>query len=54
MKDAFVVKDANLFPCRVAVVVDDVFTTGATSFELSKVLLEAGAEGVVLVTVAQA
>lgn len=54
MKDAFLVRDKEIFAGKLALIVDDVFTTGSTSFELSKVLLNAGAYGVVILTVAQA
>lgn len=54
MRDAFRVRDQKVFDGKLVLIVDDVFTTGSTSFELSKVLLAAGAKGVVILTVAQA
>lgn len=54
MKNAFKVKQKQLFEGKLVLIVDDVFTTGATSFELSNVLLKADVAGVVILTVAQA
>lgn len=54
MKDAFKVNNEEIFDNKLAIVVDDVFTTGATSFEFSGELLEAGASGVMILTIAQA
>ena len=54
MRDAFAVRKLQVFEGKLAVVVDDVFTTGATSFELSGELTAAGAEGVIILTIAQA
>ncbi|MFH5831558.1 ComF family protein [Halalkalibaculum sp. DA3122] len=54
MKDAFRVKNGEEIADKLSIVVDDVFTTGATSFELAGKLLEAGADGVIILTVAQA
>ncbi|MDR8391765.1 ComF family protein [Aliifodinibius sp. S!AR15-10] len=54
MKDAFKVKKQDQFREKLVIIVDDVFTTGATTFELSGELLEAGAAGVIILTVAQA
>jgi len=36
------------------VIIDDVFTTGATTFELSNAVLEAGAASTMILTIAQA
>ena len=54
MRDAFRVRNRSVFRDKLALVIDDVFTTGATSFELASTILEAGAEGVIILTVAQA
>lgn len=54
IRNAFKVKKKSVFENKLAIIVDDVFTTGATSFELSRVLLEAGSSGVLILTVAQA
>lgn len=51
---AFRVKDEETLNGIVAVVIDDVFTTGATTFELSANLLEAGCSEIIIATVAQA
>lgn len=51
---AFRVMDAEAIDEIVAVVIDDVFTTGATTFELSTKLLEAGCSEIIIATVAQA
>lgn len=54
MKKAFEVASPHAFPGKTCMIVDDVFTTGATSFELASVLLAAGAEQVVIATIAEA
>lgn len=54
MKGAFRVNEPEAVSGKVAVVVDDVFTTGSTAFELSGELLKAGADGIAVATVAQA
>lgn len=54
IKRAFRVRDPELFEDKWTVVVDDVFTTGTTTFELANVLLSAGAKGAIIATVAQA
>lgn len=54
MKNAFIVENPARFSQKLAVVVDDVFTTGATSFELAGELLSAGASEVIILTIAQA
>ena len=50
----FVVRDPALFPGKRLVLVDDVFTTGATVRECSKVLLQAGAKQVDVLTCVRA
>src|SRR5699024_9842079 len=54
MENAFRVR----YPARIAqknlIIVDDVFTTGSTAFELSKTVKEAGAENIMIWTIAQA
>jgi len=51
---AFKVVDSDAILDKNIVIVDDVFTTGATSFELAQVLKEAGAANIFITTVAQA
>jgi len=50
---AFTVKDASLLKDRSVLLIDDVFTTGATANECSKVLKEAGAGPVEVFTLAR-
>lgn len=54
MQDAFVVPDVAQIKNKVTIIVDDVFTTGSTSFELARTLKEAGAASIMIWTVAQA
>lgn len=51
---AFRVKDGSAVKSKFLVIVDDVFTTGATTFELARTLLKEGSSGVGICTVAQA
>jgi competence protein ComFC len=53
MRGAFAVKRPAAFNGRRLVLVDDVFTTGATTNECASILLKAGAESVVVLTVAR-
>ncbi len=52
--DAFKVKEPASIKGKSCIIVDDVFTTGATAFELSGTLLKAGASKTMIITVAQA
>lgn len=54
MKEAFKVKNSSLINDRLCIIIDDVFTTGATTFELAETLNNAGAGPVIILTVAQA
>lgn len=54
MSDAFSVAYPNRIKGKTLIIVDDVFTTGATSFELAQTLNEAGASSIFIWTVAQA
>lgn len=51
---AFKVYEPKQLKDVLCVVIDDVFTTGATTFELSRVLAEAGCKEIIIATVAQA
>src|SRR5699024_4898760 len=52
--NVFRVNDKTRLSGKTAIVIDDVFTTGATSFELAKTLSDAGASSVIIWTIAQA
>jgi len=52
IKNAFSVKDKGVFMNKRILLVDDIFTTGATVNECSKTLLENGAREVIVVTIA--
>ncbi|MGQ9561127.1 MAG: ComF family protein [Candidatus Oleimicrobiaceae bacterium] len=54
VRGAFAVKDRASVIGKKVVLIDDVFTTGATSNECARMLLEAGAHSVFLATVARA
>jgi competence protein ComFC len=54
VKDAFAVKGSEEVEEKILLLVDDVYTTGATVRECSSVLLKAGAKEVRAITVAQA
>lgn len=54
MDDAFKVARPNQFKDKLLIIIDDVFTTGATSFELAQTLAQTGAAGIFIWTVAQA
>jgi competence protein ComFC len=53
LRDAFAVRHADVFAGKRLVLVDDVFTTGATMDSCAKVLRVAGAEDVIALTVAR-
>ena len=54
LQKAFKVRNNTLINNRLCIIIDDVFTTGATTFELADTLKEAGAGPVIILTVAQA
>lgn len=54
LKGAFVVNRSNLKQSATPLIVDDVFTTGATTFELSATLERSGFAPAVIMTVARA
>lgn len=54
IKGAFRVRRPEAVEGKIVIVIDDVFTTGSTSFELAAVLKEAGSREIVIATVAQA
>ena len=54
LRHAFVVKDASAIVDKTILVVDDVFTTGATLTAACQALLDAGAEETAILTVARA
>jgi len=51
---AFLVKDKSRVEGKTCLIVDDVFTTGATTFELAQTLFGAGARAPMICTIAQA
>lgn len=53
LRHAFAARDQNAFSGQRILLVDDVFTTGATLNECAKVLFQAGAESVSAVTLAR-
>lgn len=52
LRQAFVVNDKAVIEGKRVVLVDDIFTTGSTVNECSRILIEAGAEKVYVLTVA--
>lgn len=52
VKNAFKVADKGVFKYKSILLVDDIFTTGATVNECSKVLLECGAKEIIVITIA--
>lgn len=54
VKDAFKVRTGSEISGKLVIIVDDVFTTGATTFELAKTLFRAGTDSVMIWTIAQA
>lgn len=54
MQKAFKVKNKKLLRNRLCVIIDDVFTTGATTFELAQTLKNVESGPVIILTIAQA
>ncbi|MDZ7717240.1 MAG: ComF family protein [Balneolaceae bacterium] len=54
LKNAFQVTDSNSFRNRQCIIIDDVFTTGATTFELAKTLYKVNKKPSIILTVARA
>ena len=54
MDDAFSVPHPEKISEKKIIIIDDVFTTGSTSFELAKTVINAGAKSAMIWTVAQA
>jgi predicted amidophosphoribosyltransferase len=54
IKNAFDVSDSSKVKRKKILLVDDVYTTGATANECAKVLMRAGAERVDVLTLARA
>jgi ComF family protein len=53
LRNAFAARQADIFPGKRLVLVDDVFTTGATLNSCARVLRRAGARSVIALTVAR-
>tara|TARA_R110000868_G_scaffold37111_15_gene131695 strand:- start:18874 stop:19575 length:702 start_codon:yes stop_codon:yes gene_type:complete len=54
INNAFEVVNKNAVKGKECIIVDDVFTTGATAFELANTLVDSGAYKIMIITVAQA
>lgn len=54
MQGAFRVRRPEAVEGKIIIIIDDVFTTGSTSFELASVLKESGSREIAIATVAQA
>jgi ComF family protein len=54
LRDAFEVRNASIIDGKITVIIDDVFTTGATTFELARTLQECGSQGSIILTLAEA
>lgn len=54
IKDAFKINKPEALKGKRAIIVDDVFTTGSTTFELARTLADVGISDVIILTAAQA
>lgn len=54
IEDAFSVNNPSVISDHLVVIIDDVFTTGATTFELAQTVLASGARAIIILTIAQA
>lgn len=54
IKGAFRVTNKSIVSQKMVIIIDDVFTTGSTSFELARTVRQAGSGSIVILTVAQA
>ncbi|SCG81899.1 Competence protein F DNA transformation protein comF [Proteiniborus sp. DW1] len=52
LKDAFIIRQSNVFKDKRILLVDDIFTTGATVNECSRILMECGVKEVYVITIA--
>ena len=52
IKDAFAIKNTDIIQDKRIMIVDDIFTTGTTINECSKLLISSGAKSVVFFTFA--
>jgi competence protein ComFC len=53
VKNSFKVKNKEIIKSKKILLLDDVYTTGATTEECKKILLENGAKKVIIVTLAK-
>ncbi|MCM8767011.1 MAG: hypothetical protein NC917_03155 [Candidatus Omnitrophica bacterium] len=53
VKNSFKIKNKNIIENKTILLVDDVYTTGATTQECKKILLENGAKKIIIVTIAK-
>lgn len=54
IEDAFEVAQPSKIISKICIIIDDVFTTGATTFELAAILKAHGSKEIIIATVAQA
>lgn len=54
INDAFKVRNPTVFSDKLIIIIDDVFTTGATTFELAKTIQKEHAGPIIILTIAQA
>lgn len=53
VKNSFKIKNKDIIKNKIVLLVDDVYTTGATTHECKKILLENGARKVIIATIAK-